>query len=126
MQTWILVLSISNADVLLMSQFSDTISVHPDQAERMPGSITSGMAGPSGMQHHDFRAPILQSTAPNGDGEGIEPFRPQPRLVEIGLSMRVPLDKVWTRNSNRMDEGAEPTHHRVSALCECRMSGVML
>lgn len=38
----------------------------------------------------------LQSTAPNGDGEGIEPFRPQPRLVEIGLSMRVPLDKVRT------------------------------
>lgn len=36
----------------------------------------------------------LESTAPNGDGEGIEPFRAQPRLVEIGLSMRVPLDKV--------------------------------
>lgn len=35
----------------------------------------------------------LEATAPGGDGEGIEPFRPSPRLVEIGISMRVPLDK---------------------------------
>jgi hypothetical protein len=54
-----------------------------------------------------FRAPALQSTAPNGDGEGIEPFRPQPRLVEIGLSMRVPLDKV--RNPKHLVNRAENT-----------------
>lgn len=45
----------------------------------------------------DGRPPALsglEATAPGGDGEGIEPFRPAPRLVEIGISMRVPLDKV--------------------------------
>lgn len=36
----------------------------------------------------------LESTAIGGEGEGIEPFRASPRLVEIGISMRVPLDKV--------------------------------
>ncbi len=47
----------------------------------------------------------LESTAPGGEGEGIEPFRPSPRLVEIGISMRVPLDKVRHSPSNANSPG---------------------
>lgn len=36
----------------------------------------------------------LELTALGGEGEGIEPYRASPRLIEIGISMRVPLDKV--------------------------------
>lgn len=36
----------------------------------------------------------LELTASGGEGEGIEPYRASPRLIEIGISMRVPLDKV--------------------------------
>ncbi len=39
----------------------------------------------------------LEGTAPGGEGEGVEPFRAAPRLVEIGISMRVPLDKARHR-----------------------------